>query len=262
MHRAVRALARRARDAAPHGRREGKRGQLLLQPRPRGDGRHPPQQRASPVRHRARRRRAKPTVRSWWRGGRGVRAGPREPSRSRMPLSRRLHTRPFDLRKWSMPDWRAKYAAHPLAASLRARFPRLVVVHNKRSNWPAERRYRAEFDAAQLAALFVALRRKRMQAATPRPHTSPLHAPLACATAPCPDSDAGGATYGRRSTCARRAASAGTRRMRTHTPLRPHARTSTSSPSRPVCMISTTLRRVLNGMRHSTLRTWRRRLER
>ena len=74
-------------------------------------------------------------------------------------LNPRLHDRPFRLHRWEPPAFRMHYATHPLALALRRRWPRLVVVHNKRSSWPETPQHRGEFSEVQLDALLGLLRR-------------------------------------------------------------------------------------------------------
>jgi hypothetical protein len=82
-------------------------------------------------------------------------------------LNQRNHDIPFLTHKWAMPNFDAHYAHHPIARALRHRWPRLCIVHNKRSNWPALPKDRSEFSDAELNILFAELRRHGLQARTP-----------------------------------------------------------------------------------------------
>ena len=77
-------------------------------------------------------------------------------------LNARLHDRPFQWHRWAAPDFLAHFGEHPLAAALRAHWPRLVIVHNKRSSWPEDARMRAELSGPQLDALLRALRSRQL----------------------------------------------------------------------------------------------------
>ena len=72
-------------------------------------------------------------------------------------LNHRNHNVPFQLHKWSMPPFASHYGRHPLATQLRRQYPRLCIVHNKRSDWPVNPSHRAELDEVQLGSLLGAL---------------------------------------------------------------------------------------------------------
>ena len=78
-------------------------------------------------------------------------------------LNKRNHVVPFQLHRWAMPPFAMHYRQHPLATTLRRRWPRLVIVHNKRSDWPTKPGHRSEFSEHQLAQLLGTLGRHRMQ---------------------------------------------------------------------------------------------------
>jgi hypothetical protein len=77
-------------------------------------------------------------------------------------LNTRPHDIPFQWHKWEMPDFRQLFSRHPLTLALQRKWPRLVIVHNKRSDWPVQSHWRSQYGERDLDALFGVLRRRQL----------------------------------------------------------------------------------------------------